>query len=77
MSRDSVAPKAVQCSVARVSDEDDGVVFGSDDLLPHGGFGIFLPSPFFPFSPFSLGSDVLWTATRWRRAMGRALGLWG
>ena len=64
VSRGSVAPEAVQCSVARVSDEDDGAIFGTDDLLPRGGFGIFLPSPFFPFSPFSLGSDALWTATR-------------
>ena len=77
VSRDSVAPEAVQCSIARVSDEDDDGVFGSDDLLPHGGFGVFLPFPFFPFSPFSLGSDALWTATRWRRAIGRALGLRG
>ena len=61
VSHGSVAPEAVQCSVAHVSDEDDDVVFGSDNLLPHGGFGIFLPCPFFPFS---LGSDALWTATR-------------
>ena len=65
---------AVQCSVACVSDEDDGVVFGSDDLLLRGGFGVFSPSLFFPFSPFSLGSDVLWTATKRWRAMGRVLG---
>ena len=53
----SVAPVAVQCSVARVSDEDDSVVFGSGDLLFHSGFGAFLPLPF-PFSLLSLGSGA-------------------
>ena len=46
----SVAPVAVQCSVARVSDEDDSVVFGSGDLLFCSGFGAFLLS-FLPLLP--------------------------
>jgi len=52
----------------RVSDEDDGVVFGSGDLLFRSGFSAFLPLPF-PFSLLSLGSGARCMATKWRRAM--------
>ena len=45
-----------------VRDDNVGIVFGSDDLLPHSGFGVFLP-PFFPFSLFSLGLGAQWMAT--------------
>ena len=62
------APDAVQCRVACVSDEDNGVVFGSSDLLFRSGFSAFLPLPF-PFSLLSLGSGAQCMATKWRRAM--------
>ena len=63
----------------RNSDEDNGVVFGSNDfgstwvalillfLAPHS----FL---FLPLSPLSLGLGVRWMATRWRRGTGTHLG---
>ena len=66
--RGCVAPVAVQCRVARASEEDDGVVFGSGDLLFRSGFSAFLPLPF-PFSLLSLGLGAQCMATKWRRAM--------
>ena len=59
---------AVQCHVARASDEYDGVIFGFGDLLFRSSFGAFLPLPF-PFSLLSLGLGAQCMATKWRRAM--------
>ena len=66
--------------LTRDCDDNDGVVFGSDDLLPHSGFGVFSnPPPFFPFSLFSLGLGAQWMATTVAAGRWDELGLrgWG
>ena len=59
-------------------DEDDGVALGSGDFGKLFPLAAALASPpFFLFSLFSLGSGVLWTATRWRRGTGERSGIRG
>ena len=63
----------------RNSDEDDGVIFGSDDFgsTPVALILLFLaPHSFLllPLSPLSLGLGVRWMGTRWWRGTGTHLG---
>jgi len=58
----------------RNSDEDDGVVFGSDDFgstrVAPILLSLCLTRSFFFLYPLSLGLGVRWMATRWQRGMG-------
>ena len=67
---------AVQCRVAHASDEDDGVVFGSGDLLFCSGFGAFLLS-FLPLLPPLSWFQCAAYGHQKATGDGRSLGLWG
>jgi len=63
----------------RNSNEDDGVVFGSDDFgstrVAPILLSLLLTRSFFFLYPLSLfGLGVRWMATRWRRGTGTHLG---